>query len=162
MHPDGTAKLRSLLEAYAERKAKTQVVPTASDAEAERKRRAGGEILRTVVRPVLEAVLLELKGAGHDATTRDHTDRDDAYPSVALSLTPRAANTPDALSSAIIFRYDPRRGILVQRDVKPSPRRGKAVTLTGDRSGTMGVDVVSEAWVVTKTLDFIEAVLKAN
>lgn len=162
MHADGAAKLRGLLEAYAERKAKTQHVPTASDAEGERARRAGGEILRTLVRPVLEEVLAELKNAGHDAATRDHTDRDDAYPSVALSFTPRAANTPDALSSAIIFRYDPRRGIVVQRDVKPSPRRGKAVTLTGDRSGTMGVDVVSVSWVITKTLDFVEAVLKAN
>jgi hypothetical protein len=161
MHADGTAKLRSLLEAYAERKGKTQHVSTASDAEGERRRRGGGDILRTVVRPVLEAVLLELKTAGHDASTRDHTDRDDAYPSVALSFTPRAANSPDALSSAIIFRYDPRRGIVVQRDVKPSPRR-KTVTLTGDRSGTMGVDVVSTSWVVTKTLDFVEAVLKAN
>ena len=162
MHADGSAKLRSLLEAYAERKTKAQHVTTASDAEGERRRRAGGEILRTVVRPVLEEVLLQLKIAGHDASTRDHTDRDDAYPSVALSFTPRAANTPDALSSAIIFRYDPRRGIVVQRDVKPSPRRGKAVTLSGDRSGTMGVDVVSAAWVATKTLDFVEAVLKAN
>ena len=161
MHADGTARLRGLLEAYAERKAKTHVVATASDAEGERRRRAGGEILRSVVRPVLEEMLIELKSAGHDASTRDHTDRDDAYPSVALSFTPRAANTPDALSSAIIFRYDPRRGIVVQRDVKPSPRR-KTVTLTGDRSGTMGVDVVSTSWVVTKTLDFIEAVLKAN
>jgi len=161
MHADGTAKLRSLLEAYAERKTKTQHVSTASDAEGERRRRGGGDILRSVVRPVLEAVLLELKTAGHDASTRDHTDRDDAYPSVALSFTPRAANSPDALSSAIIFRYDPRRGIVVQRDVKPSPRR-KTVTLTGDRSGTMGVDVVSTSWVVTKTLDFVEAVLKAN
>jgi hypothetical protein len=162
MHGDGTAKLRGLLEAYAERKAKTQHVSTASDAEGERRRRAGGDILRTVVRPVLEEVLLELKSAGHDASTRDHTDRDDAYPSVALSFTPRAANSPDALSSAIIFRYDPRRGIVVQRDVKPSPRRAKAVTLTGDRSGTIGIDVVSPSWVVTKTLDFVEAVLKAN
>ena len=162
MHAEGAAKLRGMLEAYADRKAKTQASKTASDTEGERKRRAGGEILRTVVRPVLEQVLLELKSAGHDAATRDHTDRDDAYPSVALSFTPRAANTPDALSSAIIFRYDPRRGILVQRDVKPSPRRAKAVTLSGDRSGTVSVDVVSEAWVVTKTLDFIEAVLKAN
>ena len=161
MHTDDAAKLRSLLEAYAERKAKMQHVSTASDAEGERRRRTGGDILRTVVRPVLEEVVLELKSAGHDAATRDHTDRDDAYPSVALSFTPRAANTPDALSSAIIFRYDPRRGIVVQRDVKPSPRR-KTVTLTGDRSGTMSVDVVSTAWVVTKTLDFVEAVLKAN
>jgi len=34
--------------------------------------------------------------------------------------------------------------------------------MSGDRSGTMGVDVVSAAWVITKTLDFVEAVLKAN
>ncbi len=162
MHADGIAKLRSLLEAYAERKAKTQQVATAPHAEGERRRRAGGDILRSVVRPVLEQVSVELKTAGHDAATRDHTDRDDAYPSVALSFTPRAANTPGALSSAIIFRYDPRRGIVVQRDVKPSPRRGKVVTTSGDRSGTMGIDVVTAAWVVTKTLDFIDAVLKAN
>lgn len=162
MHGDGGAKLRGMLETYAERKAKTQPVVTASHAEDERRRRAGGDILRTVVRPVLEDVMNELKIAGHDAATRDHTDRDDAYPSVALSFTPRAPYTPDALASAIIFRYDPRRGIVVQRDVKPSPRRGKVVTMTGDRSGTMGVDVVSTSWVVTKTIDFVEAVLKAN
>ncbi len=162
MHADGSEKLRSLLQAYADRKAKAQQVTTASHAEDERQRRAGGDILRTLVRPVLEEVLAELKNAGHDASTRDHSDRNDAYPSVALSFTPRAANTADALSSAIIFRYDPRRGIVVQRDVKPSPRRGKVVTMSGDRSGTMGIDVVSAAWVATKTLDFVEAVLKAN
>ena len=162
MEADQTEKLRALLRSYAERKAKTQSQATASHAEGERQRRAGGDILRTVVRPLLEAVSDELKRAGHDAATRDHTDRDDAYPSVALSFTPRAAHSPDALSSAIIFRYDPRRGIVVQRDVKPSPRRGKVVTTSGDRSGTMGIDVLSAPWVVTKTLDFVEAVLKAN
>lgn len=162
MEADQTAKLRALLQSYSERKAKTQTLATASHAEGERKRRSGGDILRTVVRPVLEEVSNELRLAGHDAATRDHTDRNDAYPSVALSFTPRAANSPDALSSAIIFRYDPRRGIIVQRDVKPSPRRGKVVTTSGDRSGTMGVDVLTAPWVVTKTLDFIEAVLKAN
>jgi hypothetical protein len=159
---DQHTKLRGLLEAYAERKARTQLVATASDAEGDRQRRACGEILRTVVHPVLEQVQSELRGAGHEAATRDHTARDDAYPSVALSFTPRAPSSPDALASAIIFRYDPRHGIVVQRDVKPSPRRGKVVTTSGDRSGTMGIDVVNEAWVVTKTLDFIEAVLKAN
>jgi len=162
METEQTEKLRALLHAYAERKAKAQSPVTASHAEGARQRRAGGDILRTVVRPVLEAVSNELKAAGHDAATRDHTDRDDAYPSVALSFTPRAANSPDALSSAVIFRYDPRRGIVVQRDVKPSPRRGKVVTTSGDRSGTMGIDVITGPWVATKTLDFIEAVLKAN
>lgn len=162
MEADQIEKLRAVLQAYAERKAKTQTPVTGAHAEGARQRRAGGDILRTVVRPVLEAVSIELKVAGHDAATRDHTDREDAYPSVALSFTPRAANTPDALSSAIIFRYDPRRGIVVQRDVKPSPRRGKVVTTSGDRSGTMGIDVITAPWVVTKTLDFVEAVLKGN
>jgi hypothetical protein len=114
-------------------------------------------MLRTVVRPVLETFLVELRKAGHEAATRDQTGREDAYPSVALSFTPQGA-----LASALIFRYDPRHGIAVQRDVKPSPRKGRVVTAGGDRGGTSRVDAVSAAWVETKTLNFVEAVLKAN
>jgi hypothetical protein len=48
--------------------------------------------------------------------------------------------------------------------VKPSPRRGRASATgsSGDRGGTSRVDAVSAAWVEIKTLNFIEAVLKAN
>ena len=109
--------------------------------------------------------MTELKSAGHDASTRDNTDRDDAYPSVALSFTPRARTAPSpetALASALMFKYDPRRGILVQRDVKSSPAKARVVTATGDRLGTIGVDTVSSQWVEKKTLTFIEDVLKAN
>jgi hypothetical protein len=154
-------RLRTLLQAYAERKAKPEPepapAPKAAHDEAERKRRACGEVLRTVVRPVLDGFLAELHNAGHEAATRDQTGREDAYPSVALSFTP-----PSALASALIFRFDPRHGIVVQRDVKPSPRRGRIATGGGDRLGTIRVDAVSAAWVETKTLNFIEAVLKAN
>jgi hypothetical protein len=118
-----------------------------------------------VVRPVLEEFALELQNAGHDATTRDHTDLDDAYPSVALSLTPRTHGTrsPESvLASALMFKYDPRRGILVHRDVKLSPAKGRVTPVSGDRTGTIGVDAVSAQWVETKTLSFVEDVLKAN
>ena len=150
-------KLRTLLPVYAERKASPDPAPRPSTDEADRKRRACGDMLRSVVRPVLESFLPELRSAGHEASTRDQTGRADAYPSVALSFTPQAA-----LASALIFRYDPRHGIAVQRDVKPSPRKGRVVHTGGDRLGTSRVDAVSAAWVETKTLDFIEAVLKAN
>ncbi len=66
------------------------------------------------------------------------------------------------LASAIIFRYDPRRGIVVQREVKHAPWKGQHPTQGGDRTGTIGIAAVSAAWVETKTLSFIEAVLKAN
>jgi len=158
-------KLRSLLTAYAELKAREQPEPPAGHGAAERKRKACADTLRNVVRPVLDAFMTELKNAGHDAATRDHTDKEDAYPSVALSFTPRtrAATSPEtALASALIFRYEPRRGILVQRSVKPSPAKGRVVTATGDRIGTIGVDTVSPQWVETKTLAFIEDVLKTN
>jgi hypothetical protein len=36
------------------------------------------------------------------------------------------------------------------------------VTTSADRSGTIGVDAVSTGWVETKTLNFVEAVLKAH
>lgn len=150
-------RLRAILQAYADRKAGPEPVPRASTDEGERKRRACGEMLRTVVRPVLESFLPDLRNAGHEASTRDQTERADAYPSVALSFTPRSA-----LASALIFRYDPRHGIAVQRDVKASPRKGRVTIGGGDRLGTSRVDAVSAAWVETKTLDFIEAVLKAN
>ncbi|HMA40132.1 MAG TPA: hypothetical protein VKP10_08655 [Gemmatimonadales bacterium] len=165
MTDERIAKLHALLSAYAERQAAAKPAPRAVDSTAERKRRACADLLRTVVRPVLERFMEELKQAGHDASTRDHTDRDDAYPSVALSFTPRslaAAKSPESvLASALMFKYDPRRGIVVQRDVKLSPAKGR-VAPAGDRTGTIGVDAVSTEWVATKALSFVEDVLKAN
>jgi hypothetical protein len=165
MTVETTEKLRTMLAAFTERQASAKPVPKAGDGVAERKRRACAEALRTVVRPVLEAFATELQSAGHDASTRDHSDLDDAYPSVALSLTPRihAARSPESvLASALMFKYDPRRGILVHRDVKLSPTKGRATPVTVDRTGTIGVDAVSAQWVETKTLSFVEDVLKAN
>ena len=159
MTEESGGKLRALLQTYAERKAKPEpVVRGTHHEEGERKRRACGEMLRTVVHPVLDEFQTELRNAGHEASTRDQTGRDDAYPSVALSFTPQSA-----LASALIFRYDPRHGIVVHRDVKPSPR-SRRITMgsSGDRGGTSRVDAVSATWVETKTLNFIEAVLKAN
>jgi hypothetical protein len=89
--------------------------------------------------------------------TRDHTEREDAYPSVALSFTPKGG-----LASALMFKYDPRRGILVQQDVKPAPTKGSVVAASSERIGTIGVDAVSSQWVETKTLAFVEDVLKVN
>ena len=170
-------KLRSLLKTYEERTAKAGVdagagpgpeagpgpgpeVKTIHD-EGERRRRACGERLQKVVRPVLQAFMDELKNAGHEASIQDHTDSTDAYPSVALALTPRAPGGT-ALASVLTFRYDPRRGIAVSRDIKPSAMKARLVTASTDRIGTMKVDAVSAEWVGTKTLSFIEAVLKAN
>jgi len=149
------AKLRALLQAYAERAAKVQPVDKTTKDYADR--RMCGERLRSVVRPVLDTIMAELKNAGHDASVREHVERDDAYPSVALSFTPRSG-----LASALIFRYDPRHGIVAQREVKHAPWKGRPPTGTGDRLGTIGITAVSEAWVETKTLSFIEAVVKAN
>jgi hypothetical protein len=150
-----SAKLRALLQAYAERAEKAQAKDLTPQDEADR--RMCGERLRSAVRPVLDEVMVELEKAGHHASVREHIDRDDAYPSVALSFTPR-----NGLASALIFRYDPRHGIVAQRDVKHAPWRGRAPTGTGDRLGTIGITAVSAAWVETKTLSFIEAVLRAN
>jgi hypothetical protein len=149
------AKLRALLQAHAEHAAK---MPAADKTPPDQPdRQMCGERLRSVVRPILDAVMAELKNAGHEASVREHIERDDAYPSVALSFTPR-----NGLASAVIFRYDPRHGIVVQRDVKHAPWRGRPPTGTGDRLGTIGIMAVSDAWVETKTLSFVEAVLKAN
>jgi hypothetical protein len=155
MTEEYTSKLRALLQAYAERTAKLQ--PGDKTAQDQADRRMCGERLRSVVRPVLDALMAELKDAGHEASVREHIERDDAYPSVALSFTPRSG-----LASALIFRYDPRHGIVVQREVKHAPWKGRPPTGVGDRLGTIGIAAVSEPWVETKTLSFIEAVLKAN
>ena len=147
------AKLRALLKAYAERAAKE---PDKTDKD-QADRRLCGERLHAIVRPVLDDLLTELKNAGQDASVREHIERDDAYPSVALSFTPKAG-----LASALIFRYDPRHGIVVQREVKQAPWKGRPPTGSGDRLGTIGISALTTAWVETKTLSFIEAVLKAN
>lgn len=149
------AKLRAMLKAHAERAAKLQ--PADRTPQDQSDRRMCGERLHSVVRPVLDEIMAELKNAGHDASVREHIERDDAYPSVALSFTPRSG-----LASALIFRYDPRHGIVVQREVKQAPWKGRPPTGSGDRLGTIGITAVSEAWVETKSLSFIEAVLKAN
>jgi hypothetical protein len=148
-------KLRALLKAHAERAAKLQ--PRDKTPQDQADRRMCGERLHAVVRPVLDELMAELKNAGHDASVREHIERDDAYPSVALSFTPRSG-----LASALIFRYDPRHGIVVQREVKQAPWRGRPPTGSGDRLGTIGITAVSAAWVETKSLSFIEAVLKVN
>ncbi len=149
------AKLQALLQAHAAQAAKQQ--PADKTPRDQSDRRMCGERLHAVVRPVLEEIMNELKGTGHEASVREHIERDDAYPSVALSFTPRSG-----LASALIFRYDPRHGIVVQREVKHAPWKGRPPTGTGDRLGTIGIPAVSAAWVETKSLSFIEAVLKAN
>jgi hypothetical protein len=157
----GTEKLRALLKAFAERatKARPDTKPVPDDLE--RRRQACGERLEKIIRPVLESVMDELKNAGHGASIQDHTDRADAYPSVALAFTPRAP-AMTMLASVLTFRCDPRRGIAVSRDMKTSAPKGRVVTSSTDRIGTMRVDAVSVEWVETKTLSFVEAVLKAN
>ena len=154
-------QLRSLLKSYEERTAKLQVDVKPAQDEGERRRRACGDRLRTVVRSVLDRFMDALKNAGHEASIEDRTDSADAYPSVALAFTPRSPGGT-ALRSVLAFRYDPRRGIAVARDIKPSPNKGRMVTSSTDRIGTMKVEAVSVEWVETKTLSFIEAVLKVN
>ena len=148
-------KLQALLQAHTAQTAQQR--PADKTSRDQTDRRMCGERLHSVVRPVLEELMAELKSAGHEASVREHIERDDAYPSVALSFTPRSG-----LASALIFRYDPRHGIVVQREVKHAPWKGRPPTGTGDRLGTIGIAAVSEAWVETKSLSFIEAVLKAN
>jgi len=122
-------RLRSLLKAYDEHKSATAPGPRTGGG-SDRKRQAGAEALRKVVRPVLDAFMAELKTAGHEASTREHTDRADAYPSVALSFTPKGG-----LASALMFKYDPKRGIVVQREVKAAPAQAQPAA-TAEPSAT--------------------------
>src|SRR5258705_11864620 len=95
------AKLQALLQAYAAQTAKQQAEDKTPRDHADR--RMCGERLHPVVRPVLGAIMAELKTVGHEASVREHIERDDAHPSVALSFTP-----PSGLAPALIFPYDPR------------------------------------------------------
>lgn len=164
-------KLRALLKGYAERTGAgagpgggagggTSSVKPAHD-ESERRRRACGERLQKVVHPVLDRVIDELTNAGHEAAIEDQSATAGAYPSVELAFTPKSPGGT-ALTSVLTFRCDPRRGIAVARDIKPSPAKGRVVTTSSDRIGTMKVEAISVEWVETKTLSFIEAVLKVN
>lgn len=153
-------KLRALLKAYAGRTAQAKAGTPAPD-DAERRRRSCGDRLQKVVRAVLERMRDELKAAGHEASIEDASETAGGYPSIELTFRPRAPGG-DALASVLAFRCDPRRGIAVGRDIKPSPAKGRVVTTSSDRIGTMKVDAVSVDWVETKTLSFIEAVLKVN
>src|SRR2546428_11670783 len=103
-------RLRSLLKTYNERTAKPQTDVKTVDHEGERRRRACGDRLQNVVRPVLQGFADELQSAGHEAAIRDHTNSADAYPSVALTLTPRSTGgSPPA--SVLTTPYAPPRGL---------------------------------------------------
>lgn len=153
-------KLRALLKSYEQRRqGQGDVKPTLD--EGERRRRACGDRLQKVVRSVLQTFAAELRDAGHEATIDDRTDSADAYPSLTLVFTPRTpAGT--ALASMLAFKCDPRRGIAVARDVRPPASKGRVVSTSTDRLGTMRVEGVTAEWVETKALSFIEAVLKIN
>src|SRR3989442_9570223 len=98
-------QLRSLLKSYDERTAKLQVAVKPVHDEGERRRRACGDRLRTVVRSVLDRFMDALKNAGHEAAIEDETATAGAYPSVALIFTPRTpAGT--ALGSTLTFKCD--------------------------------------------------------
>lgn len=153
-------KLRSILRTHEERAAKRRVDATPVPDEEERRRRDCGERLRDVAGPVIRDFVGELRTAGHEASLEDQSDRSDVYPSVALIFTPRVRGAT-ALASTLAFRYDPRRGVVVQRDVKSAASKG-VVTGSHDRSGTMKPEAVSAEWVETKALSFIEAVLRAS
>jgi len=157
MTDDAIAKLRKLLAAHAAQRSAAPPASKTGQGAADRQRRACADCLRNTVRPALEGFVTELKSAGHEAAARDNTERADSYPSVALSLTPRGG-----LASALLFKCDPRRGILVQRDVKASPGKGRVVTASTDRLGVSKVEAVSTQWVEQKVLTFVEDVLKAN
>lgn len=161
MTDESMRKLRAILKIYQERAAKAAPGPKPAHGEEERRRRECGERLQKVVRPVLRDFMTELREAGHEASLQDETESADEYPSVTLVFTPRSPGD-DALASELTFRYDPRRGVTVLRDVKPAATKGKLVTGSHDRVGMMKVDAVSTEWVETKTMSFIEAVLKVN
>src|SRR2546430_11223639 len=128
-----TEQLRTLLKAYAERAAKVHADAKPVVDEGGQRRRACGERLQKVVRPALLRFLTELENAGHDASVQDHTDSVDTYPSVALSFTPRASGAR-ALASLLTFRYDPRRGIAVQREIKVPTTDRKSTRLNSSHS----------------------------
>jgi hypothetical protein len=152
-------QLRALLQGYGHRAGRVTTGARTVRDDAERRRSECAERLRRVVRPVLEAVMAELKTAGHESSLQDQTA--DAYPAVGLTFGPRAGDAT-ALASVLTFRYDPRRGLAVQRDIKPPVTRARIVTAATDRIGTMKVDAVTTGWVETKALSFVEAVLKVN
>src|SRR5437667_12453154 len=90
MTDESMEKLRALLTAYAERKESATPAYRTGQGAGERKRRACADCLRNVVRPVIDLLVDQLQNAGNDASTRDHTYMEDAFPSVPRSLTLRA------------------------------------------------------------------------
>src|SRR5258706_13157369 len=94
------AKLQALLQAYAAQTAKQQAEDKTPRDHADR--RMCGERLHAVGRPVLEAIMAELKTVGHGASVREHIERHDACPRVGLPFTPRRGLAPGRL-----LPYDP-------------------------------------------------------
>ena len=128
MTDENLATLRALLRAYADRAAK-DAPPAKGQSGEEAQRRACGDRLRTVVRPLLDAFMAELRNNGHDASTRDQTDRENAYPSVALSFTPKA---PAAASPRFSLASARRTASLKSPFAwAPLPRRGTRRTPAG-------------------------------
>src|SRR5438067_841963 len=138
MSEEYKAKLAALLQAYAERAAKEQRASTSPKDLADR--RMCGERLRSVVRPVLDAIMVELKNPGHDASVREHIEPDRACPRrFPHKRAPRSGAT--ALAAGLGFRARsrtagerpygaaaPRRARIPQRsrrDIRLRPNHGR-------------------------------------
>jgi len=89
MTDDFKAKLSALLKAHADQVAKRPSDKPPSD---QTDRRACGEQLHSVVRPVLEAIMTELRNAGHEASSANTSSATTPTPA-SLSPSHRAAGS---------------------------------------------------------------------
>src|SRR5437879_2980519 len=90
-------QLRSLLKSYDERTAKLQVAVKPVHDEGERRRRACGDRLRTVVRSVLDRFMDALKNAGHKPPSKTRLQPRVGIPpwrSCSRRTRPRAPRSP--------------------------------------------------------------------
>src|SRR2546426_11280218 len=110
-------QLRSLLKSYDERTAKLQVAVKPVHDEGERRRRACGDRLRTVVRSVLDRFMDALKNAGHQAAIEDETATAGGDPTLALMLTPHTPPGP-APAPPLTVQCGPPRGIAAARGIQ--------------------------------------------
>ena len=127
MTDDYETKLRALLQEYAERSAR--VSPAEKTPKDHADRRMCGERLHAVVRPVLDALLVVLKDAGHDAAVREHIERDDAYPASPFPLLLAAASPRHSFFATI-------RVTASLRSARSSKLPGKAGRLPARATGS--------------------------
>ncbi|WP_423370153.1 hypothetical protein [Burkholderia sp. LMG 32019] len=153
---------------YADKKA-AEVKAAEEKQERERAERvASGELLSSVILPVVQKFSGDINEKGHKAELLDHTKGSYAYPHIILKFTPVPKTSPQHYSgyigaSKITFMHRDGGAVNVGKEISTARSGSTWEGYSGSQNGTdFKPEQITEEWATKQVLIFVEAVLRAN